>query len=116
MHDARTPRSHRRVSFHMTFDPPCVVKTSGLIVRYWSNLPAGEVFTTPVGRRHPRPRRHRRRLLQRERRHPQDAVVSRSRATPVSAARGDPSATEHCHTDAQSDHVGELAFGTNLDY
>src|SRR5204862_7141290 len=37
-------------SFTATFDPSLTwVKTSGLINRrYWSNLPAGEVFTTPA--------------------------------------------------------------------
>src|SRR5262245_6147719 len=52
MHDAK----HLRVetpsgtAFTATFDPALAwVKTSGLISRrYWSNLPAGEVFTTPA--------------------------------------------------------------------
>ncbi len=37
-------------AFTATFDPTLAwVKTSGLInPRYWSNLPAGEVFTTPA--------------------------------------------------------------------
>src|SRR5262249_58801094 len=37
-------------SFTASFDPQLTwVKTSGLIsTRYWSNLPAGEVFTTPA--------------------------------------------------------------------
>src|SRR5206468_7674939 len=37
-------------AFTATFDPTLAwVKTSGLInTRYWSNLPAGEVFTTPA--------------------------------------------------------------------
>src|SRR5213082_10928 len=37
-------------SFTASFDPSLAwVKTSGLISsRYWSNLPAGEVFTTPA--------------------------------------------------------------------
>src|SRR5690606_139645 len=36
--------------FRATFDPALAwVKTSGIISsRYWSNLPAGEVFTTPA--------------------------------------------------------------------
>src|SRR5262249_20372472 len=50
------PRRRRAVtaaggtSFTATFDPALAwVKTSGLInTRYWSNLPAGEVFTTPA--------------------------------------------------------------------
>ena len=43
----RTPRG---TNFSATFDPSLSwVKTSGIInPRYWSNLPAGEVFTTPA--------------------------------------------------------------------
>src|SRR4029077_13234953 len=53
----RMPRAQRRrvttkagTSLTATFDPALTwVKTSGLInTRYWSNLPAGEVFTTPA--------------------------------------------------------------------
>src|SRR4029079_3916001 len=42
-----TPARTRRTA---PFDPTLAwVKTSGLInTRYWSNLPAGEVFTTPA--------------------------------------------------------------------
>src|SRR5437870_10541104 len=98
------------------------VKTSGLISpRYWSNLPAGEVFTTPAtvdgtfvcnatagdyfG--------------------PKYGGLS---ATPLTlemsggrltAARSDRADLErefwaYCHTDQYSDRVGELAFGTNI--
>src|SRR5207302_11454663 len=98
------------------------VKTSGLISpRYWSNLPAGEVFTTPAtvdgtfvcnatagdyfG--------------------PKYGDLS---ATPLTlemsggrltAARSDRADLErefwaYCHTDQYSDRVGELAFGTNI--
>ena len=52
MPDARRLRVATRAgtAFTATFDPALAwVKTSGLINRrYWSNLPAGEVFTTPA--------------------------------------------------------------------
>ena len=62
----RTPPG---TDFIATFNPSLAwVKTSGLISpRYWSNLPAGEVFTTPAQRRrHVRVRRDGRRLLRAE--------------------------------------------------
>ena len=98
------------------------IKTSGLIsTRYWSNLPAGEVFTTPArvdGR----------------------FVCNGTAGDYFGAKYGDLSATpltleiaggrlaaarcarrdleeefwQYCHTDENSDRVGELAFGTNL--
>ena len=108
-----------------TFDPALAwVKTSGLInPRYWSNLPAGEVFTTPaLGRRHVRLRRHRRRLLRREIRRSLDGTpltLEIARRTAAVAAHCDRADLErefwdYCHTDENSDRVGELAFGTNL--
>jgi aminopeptidase len=105
------------------FDPSLHwVKTSGIIsTRYWSNLPAGEVFTTPAS---------------------VDGVfVCNGTAgdyfgpkygdlatTPLTlqveggrlaAAHCDRKELErefwdYCHTDEHSDRVGELAFGTNL--
>src|ERR1700751_6195007 len=52
MHSARslTVRTEAGTSLVATFDAKLDwVKTSGLISRrYWSNLPAGEVFTTPA--------------------------------------------------------------------
>jgi len=105
------------------FDPSLAwVKTSGIIsTRYWSNLPAGEVFTTPAS---------------------VDGIfVCNGTAGDYFGPKyGDLSATpltleiragrlasahcprpdlerefwEYCHTDAGSDRVGELAFGTNL--
>src|SRR3954466_2103269 len=47
---ARTVRPPAGTDFPVTFDRALAwVKTSGLInPRYWSNLPAGEVFTTPA--------------------------------------------------------------------
>lgn len=98
------------------------VKTSGLISsRYWSNLPAGEVFTTPetvdgtfvcdatagdhfngkYGDLQSTPMR-----LQ----------IDSGRLTGVECARKDLEKEfwDYCHTDENSDRVGELAFGTNL--
>jgi leucyl aminopeptidase (aminopeptidase T) len=109
-------------SFVATFDPSLVwVKTSGLInPRYWSNLPAGEVFTTPAsvdgtfvcdgtagdyfnakyGSLESTP-----------------LVLEIRGGRLVSAAcdRADLQKDfwDYCHTDANSDRVGELAFGTN---
>src|SRR5262249_51038971 len=110
-------------AFTATFDPTLAwVKTSGLINRrYWSNLPAGEVFTTPAS---------------------VDGVFvcdgtagdyfgpkyGDLRATPLTleiaggrlrAARSARTDLQHefwayCHTDEFSDRVGELAFGTNI--
>ncbi len=106
-----------------TFDPALHwVKTSGLInPRYWSNLPAGEVFTTPLS---------------------VDGVFvcdgtagdyfgpkyGDLRATPLTleiaggvlqSAHSKRKDLEqefwaYCHTDENSDKVGELAFGTNI--
>jgi leucyl aminopeptidase (aminopeptidase T) len=98
------------------------VKTSGLISRrYWSNLPAGEVFTTPAtvdgtfvcdatagdhfnGKYGD---------LQST---PMKLKISRGRLVRVECARKDLQKEfwEYCHTDENSDRVGELAFGTNL--
>jgi aminopeptidase len=98
------------------------VKTSGLISpRYWSNLPAGEVFTTPAS---------------------VDGtfVCDATAGDHFNGKYGDLQATPlvleieggrlvhaecerkdleeefwgYCHTDENSDRVGELAFGTNL--
>jgi leucyl aminopeptidase (aminopeptidase T) len=98
------------------------VKTSGLISpRYWSNLPAGEVFTTPAtvdgtfvcdatagdhfngkyGDLQATPL-----VLQ----------IKGARLAGVECARKDLQQEfwDYCHTDENSDRVGELAFGTNL--
>ncbi len=87
------------------------VKTSGLISpRYWSNLPAGEVFTTPAtvdgtfvcdataGD------------------HFNVLEIKGARLVAADCARKDlrQEFWEYCHTDENSDRVGELAFGTNL--
>jgi aminopeptidase len=110
-------------SLRATFDPALHwIKTSGLIsTRYWSNLPAGEVFTTPAsvdgvfvcnatagdyfgpkyGDLSPTPL---------------TLEISGGRLV---SARSERKELErefwgYCHTDASSDRVGELAFGTNV--
>jgi len=118
-----TVKTTAGTSFQAHFDRKLDwVKTSGLISpRYWSNLPAGEVFTTP-------------------------ATVDGTFVCDATAGDyfngkyGDLQATPlvmniaggrlvhaecprkdleeefwtYCHTDENSDRVGELAFGTNL--
>jgi aminopeptidase len=98
------------------------VKTSGLISpRYWSNLPAGEVFTTPAtvdgtfvcdatagdhfnGKYGD---------LQAT---PLVLEIKGARLVRVECPRKDLEQEfwAYCHTDENSDRVGELAFGTNL--
>ena len=98
------------------------VKTSGLISpRYWSNLPAGEVFTTPAtvdgtfvcdatagdhfnGKYGD---------LQAT---PLVLTIKGARLVHAKCARTELEQEfwEYCHTDENSDRVGELAFGTNL--
>lgn len=110
-------------SFTATFDPALAwVKTSGLInPRYWSNLPAGEVFTTPAsvdgifvcdgtagdyfGPKYGD--------LQAS---PLTLEIAGGRLQAARCARTDLEREfwEYCHTDEQSDRVGELAFGTNI--
>jgi leucyl aminopeptidase (aminopeptidase T) len=125
MPEARTltVRTSGGTEFTAAFDGALAwVKTSGLInPRYWSNLPAGEVFTTPAsvdgtfvcdgtagdyfnakyG------------TLE------QTPLVLEIRAGRLVSVRCDRKDLEqdfwsYCHTDANSDRVGELAFGTNL--
>jgi aminopeptidase len=109
--------------FRATFDHSLAwVKTSGIInPRYWSNLPAGEVFTTPGSvdgrfvcdgtagdyfnakygelQAHP-------------------LVLEIRAGRLVSAECAHPALQQdfwtYTHTDTNSDRVGELAFGTNL--
>jgi aminopeptidase len=124
----RTARSLRVTSqggtaLTATFDPELTwVKTSGLINRrYWSNLPAGEVFTTPAsvdgvfvcdgtagdyfgpkyGDLSATPLR---------------LEIAGGRLRAASCAREDLQREfwDYCHTDEYSDRVGELAFGTNI--
>src|SRR5438045_7832802 len=95
------------------------VKTSGLISpRYWSNLPAGEVFTAPAsvdgtfvcdgtagdyfngkyGDLSANPMR---------------LEIAGGRLKAVECARKDLEKEfwDYCHTDENSDRVGEIAFG-----
>jgi aminopeptidase len=106
-----------------TFDPALHwVKTSGIIsTRYWSNLPAGEVFTTPAsvdgtfvcngtagdyfgpkyGDLAPTPL---------------TLEIAGGRLVAAHCERKELEREfwDYCHTDEWSDRVGELAFGTNL--
>lgn len=125
MHSARslTVRTEAGTSLVATFDAALDwVKTSGLISpRYWSNLPAGEVFTTPArvdgvfvcdgtagdhfcGKYGD---------LQRT---PLVLEIRGARLIAAQCARKDLQEEfwSYCHTDENSDRVGELAFGTNL--
>ena len=118
-----TVRTEAGTSFAAQFDRHLDwVKTSGLISpRYWSNLPAGEVFTTPAtvdgtfvcdatagdhfnGKYGD---------LQST---PMTLTIEGARLTRVDCARKDLEEEfwNYCHTDENSDRVGELAFGTNL--
>jgi aminopeptidase len=118
-----TVKTANGTNFTATFDGALAwVKTSGLInPRYWSNLPAGEVFTTPAsvdgtfvcdgtagdyfnskyGTLDSSP------------------LVLEIRGGRLQAATCDRRDLQedfwaYCHTDANSDRVGERAFGTNL--
>jgi leucyl aminopeptidase (aminopeptidase T) len=110
-------------SLTATFEPSWHwVKTSGIISpRYWSNLPAGEVFTTPksvdgvfvcngtagdyFGPKYGDLSRT-----------PMTLEIARGRLVAVHCERGELEREfrEYCRTDEFSDRVGELAFGTNL--
>jgi leucyl aminopeptidase (aminopeptidase T) len=109
--------------FTATFDRSLAwVKTSGLInPRYWSNLPAGEVFTTPASV-------NGRFVCDGTAGDYFNAKYGRLNDTPLvldiqdgrlTSARCDREDLQrdfwdYCHTDANSNRVGELAFGTNL--
>jgi aminopeptidase len=110
-------------SLTATFDPAFHwIKTSGIISpRYWSNLPAGEVFTTPksvdgvfvcngtagdyFGPKYGDLSRT-----------PMTLEIARGRLVGVHCQRSELEREfhEYCHTDEFSDRVGELAFGTNV--
>src|SRR5919202_4709310 len=110
-------------SFTATFEPGFTwVKTSGLINRrYWSNLPAGEVFTTPAsvdgvfvcdgtagdyfGPKYGDLRATPLTL---------DIAGGRLQAARCARKELEREFWDYCHTDEQSDRVGELAFGTNI--
>lgn len=118
-----TVRTANGTDLQATFDRSLAwVKTSGLInPRYWSNLPAGEVFTTPgsvdgtfvcdgtagdyfnakYG------------SLDRS---PLVLDIRQGRLVSAHCQRSDLERDfwNYCHTDENSDRVGELAFGTNL--
>lgn len=118
-----TVRTASGTDFRATFDRSLAwVKTSGLInPRYWSNLPAGEVFTTPgsvdgtfvcdgtagdyfnakYG------------SLDRS---PLVLQIRSGRLISAHCQRTDLERDfwNYCHSDDNSDRVGELAFGTNL--
>jgi leucyl aminopeptidase (aminopeptidase T) len=120
---ALTVKTEAGTSFKAQFNPELDwVKTSGLISpRYWSNLPAGEVFTTPStvdgtfvcdatagdyfnGKYGD---------LQAT---PLVMEIAQGRLKGVECPRKDLEEEfwSYCHTDENSDRVGELAFGTNL--
>ena len=121
--EALTVKTEAGTSFSAHFDRQLDwVKTSGLISpKYWSNLPAGEVFTTPAtvdgtfvcdatagdyfnGKYGD---------LQAT---PLVMEIERGRLVGVDCPRKDLEEEfwKYCHTDENSDRVGELAFGTNL--
>jgi aminopeptidase len=118
-----TVKTEAGTAFKAHFSPNLDwVKTSGLISpRYWSNLPAGEVFTTPAtvdgtfvcdatagdyfnGKYGD---------LQAT---PLVMEIAEGRLKHVECPRKDLEEEfwSYCHTDENSDRVGELAFGTNL--
>ena len=118
-----TVKTDAGTSFSAHFDRQLDwVKTSGLISpRYWSNLPAGELFTTPAtvdgtfvcdatagdyfnGKYGD---------LQAT---PLVMEIEVGRLMGVECPRKDLEEEfwKYCHTDENSDRVGELAFGTNL--
>jgi leucyl aminopeptidase (aminopeptidase T) len=118
-----TVRTAGGTDFTATFDRRHTwVKTSGIInPRYWSNLPAGEVFTTPAsvdgtfvcdgtagdyfGPKYGD--------LQAT---PLTLQISGGRLIAAQCERSDLEREfwSYCHTDENSDRVGELAFGTNI--
>lgn len=116
-------RTHAGTWFTATFDPSLDwVKTSGLISpRYWSNLPAGEVFTTPArvdgtfvcdgtaGDYFNGKYGHLRET-------PLVLEIENGRLVAARCSRADLEQEfwAYCHTDENSNRVGELAFGTNL--
>lgn len=115
-------RSVGGTDFEAAFDPERTwVKTSGLInPRYWSNLPAGEVFTAParvdgtfvcdatVGDYFDAKYGD----LSRS---PMVLTLEAGRLVAATCPRSDVEREfwTYCHTDENSDRVGELAFGTN---
>src|SRR5580765_7673623 len=121
--DTLTVKTEAGTSFAAHFDRKLDwVKTSGLISpRYWSNLPAGEVFTTPAtvdgtfvcdataGD-------HFNNKYGDLQSTPLTLEIKGARLCHVDCQRKDLEQEfwDYCHTDENSDRVGELAFGTNL--
>ncbi len=118
-----TVRTAAGTAFSATFDRSLAwVKTSGLISpRYWSNLPAGEVFTTPArvdgtfvcngtAGDYFNPKYG---DLQKT---PLVLTIEDGRLVDARSDREDlrDDFWSYCHTDENSDRVGELAFGTNF--
>lgn len=116
-------RTEAGTAFTAIFDPSIAwVKTSGLISpQYWSNLPAGEVFTTPA-------RVDGRFVCDGTAgdyfsskygdlsEAPLVLEIEDGRLVKAHCSRADLEREfwRYCHTDENSDRVGELAFGTNL--
>src|SRR3981189_2621682 len=98
------------------------VKTRGLISpRYWSNLPAGEVFTTPATVDgtfvcYATAGDHFNGKYGDLQGTPLVLEIEGARLRQVECERKDLEQEfwDYCHTDENSDRVGELAFGTNL--
>ena len=118
-----TVRTAAGTDVRATFDHSLAwVKTSGLInPRYWSNLPAGEVFTTPgsvdgtfVCDGTAGDYFNAKYGVLRET--PLTLEIRGGRLVDAQCEREDLRRDfwEYCHTDENSDRVGELAFGTNL--
>jgi leucyl aminopeptidase (aminopeptidase T) len=121
--ESLTVKTAAGTDFRATFDHSLAwVKTSGIInPRYWSNLPAGEVFTTPGSvdgtficdgtagdyfNAKYGPLKDTPLVLQ----------IRGGRLVDAQCTRKDLQKDfwDYCHTDANSERVGELAFGTNL--
>jgi len=118
-----TVKTAAGTDFRATFDRSLAwVKTSGIInPRYWSNLPAGEVFTTPgsvdgtficdgtagdyFNAKYGELKDH-----------PLVLEIRGGRLVDAQCTHKDLQKDfwDYCHTDANSERVGELAFGTNL--
>jgi leucyl aminopeptidase (aminopeptidase T) len=118
-----TVRTAGGTDFTAAFDPALAwVKTSGIInPRYWSNLPAGEVFTTPgsVDGRFVCDGTAGDYFNAKYGSLDETPLVLEVRAGRLVSARSARVELErdfwnYCHTDENSDRVGELAFGTNL--
>jgi len=113
-----TVKTEAGTSFAAHFDSKLDwVKTSGLISpRYWSNLPAGEVFTTPATVDDATAGDYFNGKYGDLQSTPMKLTIEAGRLIHVECARKDLEKEfwEYCHTDENSDRVGELAFGTNL--